>query len=177
MSFARGPGKVGLYDPANEKDSCGVGFVAHLKGRASHDIVRSGLAVLENMSHRGACGCEPNTGDGAGLLVAMPDPFLRVVAQRELAHELPPPGRWASGIIFLPTDRRDRQICKGIFERYVQVQGQRLIGWRVVPTAPDTAKIGPTARAGMPVMEMVFIGAAAGLDADAFERQLYLIRK
>ena len=177
MTFPRPPGAVGLYDPANEKDACGVGFVAHLKGRASHDIVRSALTVLENMSHRGACGSDPLSGDGAGLLVGMPDPFLRVVVQRELACELPPPGRWAAGLIFLPADKRDRQICKGIFERYVQVQGQRLIGWRPVPTSPDLAKVGPSARAGMPVMEMVFIGAARELDADAFERQLYLIRK
>jgi glutamate synthase (NADPH/NADH) large chain len=171
------PKKHGLYDPANEKDSCGVGFVAHIKGVRSHQIVRDAELVLRNMDHRGACGCEPNTGDGAGILTALPHEFLTKVAHDELHARLPEPGRFAAGIVFLPKIPSERQHCKRVVEEIIVAQGQRLVGWRKVPTEPDKADVGPTARAGEPCIEQLFVEAAAGLKGDDFERQLYIIRK
>ncbi|MCA9225559.1 MAG: glutamate synthase subunit alpha, partial [Planctomycetales bacterium] len=171
------PAKHGLYDPANEKDSCGVGFVAHIKGQRSHQIVQDAYVVLKNMDHRGACGCEANTGDGAGILTSLPYEFLTKVAANELGVELPAPGRFGAGVVFLPTKEDERARCKQVVEEIVAAQGQRLIGWRVVPTLTDEANIGPTARAAEPHIEHLIIGAADGLEGDAFERQLYLIRK
>ena len=171
------PAKQGLYDPDLEKDSCGVGFVAHIKGQRSHQIVLDADQVLRNMNHRGACGCEANTGDGAGILTALPHEFLRKVAKQDLNAELPEPGRFAAGIVFLPQDPAQRLACKQTVERIIANRGQRLVGWRLLPVEPDLADIGPTARRAMPHMEMLFIAAADGLDGEAFERQLYLIRK
>ena len=171
------PEKYGLYDPLNEKDSCGVGFVAHIKGEASHQIVVDADQILRNMDHRGACGCEPNTGDGSGMLTALPHAFLTKVAQRDLHAELPPPGRFAAGVVFLPTQGEERAYCKQEVERIIAEQGQQLVGWRQVPTQVDLADVGPAARAAMPHIEQLFIAAADGLAGDAFERQLYLIRK
>ena len=110
------PTKQGLYDPAFEKDSCGVGFVAHIKGQRSHQIVADAHTVLLNMDHRGACGCEPNTGDGAGILTALPYEFLEKVAREELHTSLPEPGSYGAGIVFLPTDSRERETCKRAVE-------------------------------------------------------------
>jgi glutamate synthase (NADPH/NADH) large chain len=176
------PEKIGLYDPANEKDSCGVGFVAHIKGQRSHQTVLDADQVLRSMDHRGACGCEPNTGDGAGILTALPYEFLARVAREELRAELPPRGQFGAGLVFLPTDARQRARCKEVVGQLVERFGQRLVGWRKVPTCADKADIGPTARCGEPYMEQVLI--AAGRDAqgqqladDALERRLYLIRK
>ncbi|MFT5482787.1 MAG: glutamate synthase (NADPH/NADH) large chain [Halieaceae bacterium] len=171
------PAKVGLYDPANEKDSCGVGFVADMNGRPNHSIVVEADTALRRMDHRGGCGCETNTGDGCGMLTALPHKFFRRIAQNELSTELPEPGRYAAGNIFLPDDPAERARCKSTIEAIVNQQNQVLIGWRTVPTQPDLADIGPTARASMPVVEQLFIGAADGIEADAFERQLYIIRK
>ena len=171
------PGPRALYDPAYEHEACGVGFVAHIKGVASRQIVDDAERILRHMTHRGACGCEENTGDGAGMLVATPDAFLRKVAQSDLGIELPQAGRFAVGLVFLPTDPEQREYCKQAVNEMIEVQGQRLLGWRPVPTRADAADIGPTARAAEPVMEQVFIAAADGLDADAFERQLFIIRK
>ncbi|MBX3250046.1 MAG: glutamate synthase large subunit [Myxococcales bacterium] len=171
------PGKVGLYDPSFEHDACGVGFVADVRGRRSHQIVLDADQVLRNMDHRGACGCEANTGDGAGILTALPHEFLREVAAKELGVELPEPGRFAAGNIFLPTDPGERAHCKRTFERIIGEQGQTFVGWRTVPVDPDGADIGPTARASCPAIEQLFVAAADGLDQDAFERQLYIIRK
>ena len=161
----------------NEKDSCGVGFVAHIKGQRSHQIVLDADQILRNMDHRGACGCEPNTGDGAGILTALPHEFLAKVARRDLQAELPPAGRFGAGLVFLPTDERERAVCKQAVERIVAEQGQQLVGWRQVPTEADKADVGPTARRAMPHIEQLFIAAGEGLEGDAFERQLYLIRK
>ena len=152
------PQKTGLYDPENEKDSCGVGFVAHVKGKRSHQIVVDADIILRNMDHRGACGCEPNTGDGAGIMTALPHEFLQKVATADLGVELPAPGEFAAGIVFLPTDSTQRQKCKQTLERLIAEQGQRFVGWRQVPIEPDKADIGPTARAGMPAMEQLFVG-------------------
>src|SRR5262245_41441451 len=106
------PAKQGLYDPAFEHDACGVGFVAHIKGKRSHQILIDAEEVLRNMDHRGACGCEPNTGDGAGILTALPHEFLQRVVRKELNKELPPPGQFAAGIVFLPKDEGERAKCK-----------------------------------------------------------------
>ncbi len=171
------PAKRGLYDPAYEHDSCGVGFVAHIKGRRSHQIILDADIVLQNMTHRGACGCEPNTGDGAGMLTALPHEFLAKVAREDLDAELPQPGKFSAGIIFLPQIDQERESCKRRVEEIVAEQGQQLVGWRRVPTQPDEADIGPSARASEPVMEQLFIAAGDGLAGDAFERQLYFIRK
>ncbi|MBW2188119.1 MAG: glutamate synthase large subunit [Deltaproteobacteria bacterium] len=171
------PEKHGLYDPANEKDACGVGFVAQIKGVASHQIIKDANRILCNMDHRGARGSETNTGDGAGILTAVPDKLLRRVAKEELGIDLPEPGKYGVGNIFLPTDDAERAYCKAAFLRSIETQGQRFLGWRSVPTDPDGANLGPTAAESMPHIEQLFIGAADGLDQDAFERQLYAVRK
>ena len=171
------PKKQGLYDPAYEKDSCGVGFIAHIKGKRSHKIIQDAATALEAMTHRGACGCEKNTGDGAGIMTALPLEFLSKVAKKDLNVELPEPGKFAAGLIFLPQQADERAKCKTIVEKLIVEQGQQLIGWRNVPVDPDAADIGPSARATEPVIEQLFVAAATDLDGDGFERQLYLIRK
>ena len=171
------PKKQGLYDPAYEKDSCGVGFIAHIKGKRSHKIIQDAATALEAMTHRGACGCEKNTGDGAGIMTALPLEFLSKVAKTDLNVELPEPGKFAAGLIFLPQQADERAKCKTVVEKLIVEQGQQLIGWRNVPVDPDAADIGPSARATEPVIEQLFVAAATDLDGDAFERQLYLIRK
>ncbi|MBA3484623.1 MAG: glutamate synthase subunit alpha, partial [Pirellulales bacterium] len=179
------PAKHGLYDPANEHDACGVGFVAHIKGQRSHQILLDAEEVLRNMDHRGACGCEINTGDGAGILTALPHEFLAKVVKADLGVELPAAGRFSAGNVFLPQIESERKFCKETVERIVAEQGQRLIGWRRVPTDCKAANIGPTAKAGEPVVEQLVIAAGGGdaparssaFDSEAFERQLYMIRK
>jgi glutamate synthase (NADPH/NADH) large chain len=171
------PEKHGLYDPAHEHDSCGVGFVAHIKGQRSHQIVDDAYVVLKNMDHRGACGCEANTGDGAGILTALPHEFLARVAKDELNTDLPEPGKFGAGVVFLPQKADERDKCKAAVEQIIAEQGQRLVGWRKVPTGADKADIGPTARLSEPHIEQLIIAAADGLEGDSFERQLYLIRK
>ncbi|MCA9079004.1 MAG: glutamate synthase large subunit, partial [Planctomycetaceae bacterium] len=171
------PQPHGLYDPENEHDSCGVGLVAHIKGQASHQIVLDADRMLRHMTHRGACGCEENTGDGAGMLVGLPDRFLRRVAKAELGIDLPAKGMYGAGIIFLPKDAAARAEFKQTIGEIVAEQGQRLLGWRDVPQRPDLANIGPSAVQAEPYMEMLFVGAADGLNQDALERQLFVIRK
>jgi len=173
----RYPSPYGLYDPAYEHDSCGVGFVAHIKGQRSHQMVLDADHVLRRMDHRGACGCEANTGDGAGILTALPHEFLAKIAKEDLKSDLPEPGRFSAGLVFLPTIDAERRKCKQVVEEIVAGQGQRLVGWRPVPVRPEEADIGPTARRGMPVIEQLFIAAGKDLQGEAFERQLYLIRK
>ncbi len=167
----------GLYDAQFEHDSCGVGFVAHIKGRRSHQIIQDANTVLINMTHRGACGCETNTGDGAGMLTALPHEFLRKVAKTDLGIDLPQPGQFAAGLVFLPTVSSEYQQCKQTVERCVVERGQTVLGWRTVPIDPDGADIGPTARSCMPTIEQLLVGAAEGLSSEEFERTLYLIRK
>ena len=171
------PQRQGLYDPAFEHDSCGVGFVAHIKGQRSHKIVQDAWVVLKSMEHRGACGCEANTGDGAGILTALPHEFLTKVARADCGAELPPAGRFGAGIVFLPQIESERAHCKQVVEQIIQEQGQQLVGWRKVPTDPDAADVGPTARASEPYSEQLIIAASDDLEGDAFERQLYVIRK
>ncbi len=167
------PSAQGLYNPEAEHDACGVGFVVHIKGRRSHDIVQKALQVLVNLEHRGACGCEENTGDGAGILIQMPDAFLRTCAPAEL----PAAGEYGAGLVFLPLDESDRNRIKDLIARIVDEEGQRLLGWRDVPT--DNRLVGPSARATQPVFQQVFIAgsADAARDRDVFERKLYVIRK
>ncbi len=169
------PAAQGLYDPAHEHDACGVGFVADIKGRKSHAIVRQGLLVLINLLHRGACGCEPNTGDGAGILLQMPDTFLRRECAR-LDIPLPPPGDYGCGLVFLPRDPAQREKVQVLLHTLVEEEGQRLLGWRDVPT--DDRLLGATARSVEPVIKQVFVGRGRGTaDRGAFERKLYVIRK
>src|SRR4029434_8902330 len=144
---SRMPERYGLYDPAYEKDSCGVGFIAHIKGVRSHAIVRDATAALVAMDHRGACGCEANTGDGAGMLTAIPDELMRSEAQRLFGIELPEIGRYAIAQVFLPRGAAERETCKTTLQKYVDNQGQKFLGWRPVPTDAKQADIGTTAAA------------------------------
>jgi len=169
------PPAQGLYDPAREHDACGVGFVVDLKGRKSREIVQQAIQVLLNMEHRGACGCEQNTGDGAGILLQTPHKFLAKECDK-LELKLPPPGQYGVGMVFLPTDTLSREQCKRLFEEVVREEGQHLLGWRTVPT--DDSTIGPTAKAAEPVIQQVFVGRRGNLADDlAFERKLYVIRR
>jgi glutamate synthase (NADPH) large chain len=177
-TFHRGlPEKHGLYDPANEKDSCGVGFIAHIKGERSHSIVRDADEALIAMDHRGACGCEANTGDGAGILTAIPDELMRAEAKRLFDYDLPEEGRYAIAQIFMPKDDALRDQCKAIVEETLATVGVKFIGWRRVPTDAEAANIGPTALAAEPAVKQLFVEAQPGIDRTAFCRQLYLIRK
>ncbi len=171
------PEKQGLYDPNLEKDSCGVGFVANVKGKPSHQIVVDADTILKNMDHRGACGCEQNTGDGAGILVGLPDGFLRRVAKEEFNVDLPAKGLYAAGNIFFPKSPAERDLCRRVFNQLIESEGQKLIGWRKVPQQPDAADIGPTARSAEPCIEQVFVQASDGISSEEFERKLYMIRK
>ena len=171
------PEPYGLYRPASEKDSCGVGFICDIKGRASNRIIRDAEHMNCCMVHRGGLGYEKNTGDGAGILTGLPHAFLARVARETLGVELPSPGGYGAGNVFLPRDAAERAHCKRVVEEAVATAGQTLLGWRTLPVDPDGADIGKAARAAMPHMEQVFIGAAPGLSGDALERRLYRIRK
>ena len=168
------PPEHGLYDPRNEHDACGVGFVAHIKGQKSHAIIRQGLQILENLTHRGAVGADPLAGDGAGLLMQIPDAFLR----EELALqdiELPPEGGYGVGMIFLPQDPQTRAACEALIESTIAEEGQVLLGWRDVPV--DGSGLGESVRRVEPVIRQVFVAGAEDLEPDAFERKLFVIRK
>jgi glutamate synthase (NADPH/NADH) large chain len=171
------PDKSALYDPRFEHDACGVGLVVNIAGRRSHQIVLDGEEVLKNMHHRGATGAEHNTGDGAGILTALPHSFLRKAAARDLDVELPDVGRFAAGNVFLPRDPDERRHVKWTFERVTREIGQEVLGWRRVPIDPDGADIGPTARSHMPEIEQLFVAAGEDVEDEAFERALYVIRK
>jgi len=169
------PEKQGLYDPRFEHEACGVGFVVNIKGEKSHEIVEQALTVLENLDHRGACGCEENTGDGAGILMQLPHDFLKD-ACAGLGFQLPEPGEYGVGMIFLPDNRGQRQRFEKIIESIVKEEGQRFLGWRKVPT--NNFYLGETAKASEPFVRQVFIGRGADLrDELAFERKLYVIRR
>ncbi len=167
--------KQGLYDPRFEHDSCGVGFVCDIMGKKSNEIVRQGLEVLKRLSHRGATGADPKTGDGAGVLIQMPhELFAKVCGSNKIS--LPPPDEYGTGLVFLPTDSGDREFCKAIFAKVIKIYGQRLLGWRKVPV--DDSDIGKTAKETAPVIEQVFIGRDGAIKEKLdFERRLYIIRK
>ena len=171
------PPAYGLYSPDREHDSCGVGFVAHVKGQRSHEILTDAEHLLCRMDHRGARGAEEATGDGAGILTALPHEFLARVARDELGQDLPEPGKFSAGVVFLPNDASQREKCKQAVARICAEEGQHPVGWRQVPTHPEESGIGPTALAAAPRIEQVFIVAGEGLSGNAFERKLYLIRK
>lgn len=175
MPFEGLPPKQGLYDPQCERDSCGVGFVVNVDGTRSNHIIRQALEVLWNMNHRGACGCDPESGDGAGILMQIPQEFLRREC-REIGLELPTPGDYAVGMVFLPPNPLHRQQCQEVFERIVQQEGHRLLGWRDVPV--DSAAIGSVAHQAEPVIRQVFIRRNPALQTEAdFERKLYVLRR
>ena len=169
------PPQRGLYDPTHEHDACGVGFVVDIKGRKSHTIIRQALTVLKNLLHRGASGSEPNTGDGAGILIQMPHAFLIRECER-IGIALPAPRHYGVGLVFLPTDPSQAAKCLATFEEIILEEGQTLLGWRDVPT--DDAPIGPSAKAAKPVFKQIFIGRNPSIQDDrVFERKLYIIRK
>jgi glutamate synthase domain-containing protein 2/glutamate synthase domain-containing protein 1/glutamate synthase domain-containing protein 3 len=168
------PPKQGLYDPANEHDACGVGFVVNMHGVKSHDIVRKGLEVLENLTHRGACGCDPLTGDGAGILMQTPHEFFAAVAP-QAGIKLPASGDWAVGNVFLPPSEGDRETAEQFFEKVVREEGMEFLGWRNVPT--DNRSIGGTAREVEPVIRQAFIGRGTKVARDHFEWKLFVARK
>ena len=168
------PEAHGLYDPQHEHDSCGVGFVAHIKGQRSNHIVKQALQVLINLLHRGASGCEENTGDGAGILIQMPDRFLRKETDR-VGMRLPAAGAYGAGLVFLPPDADRRLEIQSLFERIVAEEGQHVVGWRTVPT--DDATVGASARAVAPAFRQLFVGLGWGTSLEDFERKLYVIRK
>jgi len=163
----------GLYDPAGERDACGVGFVARLDGRADHGLVRDAVQVLVNLEHRGARGGDAATGDGAGLLLGLPHAFFAQAA-REAGFALPEPGEYAVGMLFLPTDGDLQQRCLAVFERAVEEEGLRVLGWRTVPTCAD--HLGDLARSTRPAVHQVFVGRR-GADAGDLERRLYVARR
>ena len=174
----------GLYDPANEKDACGVGFVAHIKGQRAHSIVEQGLKILENLDHRGAVGADKLMGDGAGILIQIPDEYFRAemgaagkAPGGAVGVALPPPGEYGVGMIFLPKEHASRLACEHELERAVKAEGQVLLGWRDVPVNRDMP-MSPAVRAKEPVIRQIFIGRGADVIVpDALERKLYVIRK
>jgi len=166
------PGAVGLYEPSYEHDACGIALVAKLRGEASHAVVEKALDALENLEHRGAEGADPSTGDGAGILLQLPDTFFRAVA----GVELPPPGLYGVGMCYLPTDAERRTEVEALIEETIAAEGQRVLGWREVPV--DERYVGMTAGAAAPTIRQVLVGAPSQIaDQDAFERKLYVIRR
>ena len=168
------PPAQGLYHPQYEHDGCGVGFVADIAGRKSHDIVLKGVQILINLTHRGACGCDPETGDGAGILIQIPHSFF----DREctsLGFRLPSPGEYGVGMVFLPVDRHERILCEGILEKIATEEGLKVLGWRDTPLNGNA--IGRLARASQPYIEQIFIRRGPNMDQDALERKLYVVRK
>ncbi len=169
------PQKQGLYDPQFEHDACGVGFVVHMKGKKSHEIIEQALTILVNLDHRGACGCEKNTGDGAGILMQLPHKFLKRVAAAD-GIQLPDPGYYGVAMVFTSPNKAERAKSAEMFEKIVAEEGQRVLGWRDVPR--DNSMIGNTAKSSEPFMRQVFIGRGSNVgDEMGFERKLYVIRK
>jgi glutamate synthase (NADPH/NADH) large chain len=167
------PAKQGLYRPSNERDACGVGFVAHIKGKKSHDIVQKGLELLTNLTHRGATGYDPKLGDGAGLLMQMPDAFMRKEAVK-LNINLPAAGQYAVGNVFLPQNAKNREACEALIGKIITEENQTLLGWRDVPV--DNSNIAQAARDVEPTMRQLIIGATS-VEQTVFERKLFVIRK
>jgi glutamate synthase (NADPH) large chain len=168
------PQPQGLYHPSHEHDACGMGFVVNLKGEKSHDIIRKGIEILINLTHRGACGCDPETGDGAGILVQIPHEFfLRECTT--LGFALPEPGKYGVGMMFLPVELQQRLLCEGLVERIAREEGLQVLGWRDTPLHGDA--IGRQARATQPYIEQVFIKIGEGMSQQEFERKLYVVRR
>ncbi len=168
------PPAQGLYDPAHEHDACGIGFVASIGGQKSHDIIEKGIQVLINLTHRGACGCDPETGDGAGILIQIPHKFF-VRECLQLGFELPAPGQYGVGMTFLPVEKHQRLQCEGILETIIREEGLTVVGWRDTPVNGDA--IGREARVSQPYIQQIFVACAPGMDESVFERKLYIVRK
>jgi len=176
MDLAPSQQAQGLYDPRNEHDACGVGFVAHIKGKRSHRIIEQGLQILCNLDHRGAVGADPLMGDGAGLLSQIPDMYFREEMRRQ-GVELPPAGEYGVGMIFLPKEQASRIACEQQLERAVAAEGQRVLGWRDVPI-DESMEMSPTVKEKEPTIRQIFIGRGEDvMVTDALERKLYVIRK
>ena len=170
------PKPHGLYHPNNEKENCGIGFIAHIKRQSSHQITLDALEMLSRMDHRGGCGCEANTGDGAGVLTNIPHSFFAKEIKSLFGVDVEQ-GRYGVGNVFLPQDDAQRAHCIKLFEKAIEDQGQTLVGWRDVPVDAEKAGVGNTARDSQPVIKQLIIVAADGIDDDAFERVLFIIRK
>ena len=168
------PKPQGLHDPMHEHDACGIGFVASIRGQKSHDILRKGIEILINLAHRGACGCDPETGDGAGILIQIPHEFFARECE-QLGFKLPAPGSYGVGMTFLPVEKHQRLQCEGILERILGEEGLPVLGWRDTPV--DASAIGRVARGSQPYIQQVFVSRPAGMDENAFERKMYIVRK
>jgi glutamate synthase domain-containing protein 1 len=166
------PSSVGLYNPVHEHDACGVAMVVDMHGRRSRDIVDHAINALLNLEHRGAAGAEPHSGDGAGIMIQVPDRFLRAVCGEQCGFDLPAEGSYATGIAFLPQSSRDAALACDALEKIVEAEGLSLIGWRDVPT--DDSSLGALARDAMPTFRQLFIGGASGVE---LERKAYVVRK
>ena len=175
MSQSTLPARQGLYDPRHEHDACGVGFIVHIKGHKSHAIVNQGLDLLTNLTHRGAVGADPYAGDGAGILIQMPDAFLRAECEKQ-GLSLPTEGDYAVGMVFLPRDASDRTRCETLFAEIIAQEKALLLGWRDVPV--NNHDLGESAKLVEPFIRQIFIGRGVDCpDQDAFERKLFVIRK
>jgi glutamate synthase (NADPH/NADH) large chain len=169
------PVASGLFDPNVEKDSCGVGFIADIKGRKSHQTVEDGLTILLNLEHRGATGADPRSGDGAGILVQMPHKFF-LKETKKLGIELPELGHYAVGILFMPHDKEWRGKIQKVYEEQAAAEGMKVLGWRDVPS--DNSSLGESVKPTEPYHLQVFIARGTKIkDEDEFERRLYLLRK
>jgi glutamate synthase (NADPH) large chain len=172
--FSGRPQAQGLYDPQHEHDGCGIGFVASIAGCKSHDIVLKGIQILENLVHRGACGCDPQTGDGAGILIQIPHAFFEEECA-SLGFALPAAGAYGVGMVFLPVDPHQRILCEGVLEKIITEEGLTVLGWRDTPINGNM--IGRVARNTQPYIEQIFVSGPPDLDQDALERKLYVVRK
>src|SRR5260370_14409005 len=168
------PPAQGLYDPRLEHDACGIGFVANIKGQKSHDIIVEGMQVLINLRDRGACGCDPETGEGAGVLIQIPHKFFARECAK-LGFALTEPGDYGVGLVFLPVEKSDRLQCEGILERIAVEEGLTVLGWRDTPI--DGSAIGRVARNSQPYIEQVFVRRGPEMTEDQLERKLYVVRK
>ncbi|MCB0530334.1 MAG: glutamate synthase subunit alpha, partial [Saprospiraceae bacterium] len=174
MSIQKFPTKQGLYDPADEKDSCGVGFVARMDGVKTHETIREALDLLNRLEHRGACGSDPRTGDGAGILIQIPHDFFKMECGK-IGISLPEPGQYGTGLVFFPKDDRAKALME-IFEQVIQEEGLICLGWRDVPV--DSTQCGDVAREVEPLMKQLFVGGAGVVhNQDELERKLYVVRK
>ncbi len=174
MSHGTLPHKQGLYDPQNEHDACGVGFIVHIKGHKNHEIIKQGLEILKNLTHRGAVGADPLAGDGAGILIQTPDAFLREMCKTSFTTPLPPLGEYGVGMVFLP--RHAEAACEKVVTKIIADEGQILLGWRNVPTNNNC--LGESVKACEPVIRQIFIKKGDNCaDQDTFERKLFIIRK
>src|SRR5581483_4889769 len=168
------PPAQGLYDPANEHDACGIGFIASVRGHKTHEIVENGIRILINLTHRGACGCDPETGDGAGILIQIPHKFFARECSK-LGFTLPDAGEYGVGMVFLPVEKHQRLACEAIIERIAREEGLGVLGWRDTPI--NGSAIGRVARASQPYIEQVFLSRGPEMDEAALERKLYVVRK